>query len=138
MPKYPYYAYPTAEEVEAADQKQLASWWRFLPGPGANRVGKPDFEYICGVERVILDKIGERLAAAGGFTPEISKQIDLVRLRAMDDARAIEHTKPRQEAYFAGLRARRDGLRESENPYPRSGVLAPCWIRGWNEANDRS
>ena len=55
--------YPTKEEVEAADRKQLAQWSRHLPT--ANDVAQLE----------IINRIYDRFKEAGGMTPEISKSI---------------------------------------------------------------
>jgi hypothetical protein len=67
------------EEVEKADRVQLCRWHRFLKSPGwsSTKPGTPveEFEYVRQDEKIILDRIEERLHELGGFTPEISKLI---------------------------------------------------------------
>lgn len=67
--------YPTAQQVEDADRRTLCYWWRFLPSPGENAIGNEEFAKIMAAEKVLIDRIAERLQLAGGFTPEISKSI---------------------------------------------------------------
>ena len=67
--------YPSIEEVEAADQKQLANWYRFLSSPGSRAVGEPDFESVLQREKIVMDRICERFAEMGGMNPAISKTI---------------------------------------------------------------
>lgn len=55
--------YPTMDQVEAADHKQLGTWSRFLPGPNSDE------------KVVILKRIMERFKEHGGWTPELSKAI---------------------------------------------------------------
>jgi len=55
--------YPTPREVDNADRHQICRWYRFLPQP------KNDGEIK------IMDRICERFAKFGGFTPEISKAL---------------------------------------------------------------
>lgn len=54
--------YPTLEQVEKADRRQLCQWHRFL--------SSADDEH-----RSIQDRIHERFLEVGGFTPQISKDI---------------------------------------------------------------
>lgn len=54
--------YPTIEEVEIADQIQLATWYRFLRSPGPKEID-------------ILNLIISRFKELGGMSPTISKQI---------------------------------------------------------------
>jgi hypothetical protein len=58
-------AWPTLEEVEAADATQLARWYRFLPSPAGVEEGRR------------MTRIIARFIAAGGMTPELSKAIGL-------------------------------------------------------------
>ena len=67
--------YPTMEEVEAADRTQLCRWHRFLPSPGIWAIDRGDFHEVMEREATISDRIEDRFREAGGFTPEISKQI---------------------------------------------------------------
>lgn len=55
--------YPTLEEVNNADHKQICRWYRFLKSPSTMQ------------ENSILRRICERLKNFGGFTPELSKSI---------------------------------------------------------------
>ncbi|WP_421793531.1 hypothetical protein [Hydrocarboniphaga effusa] len=57
--------YPTPAEIEAADVKLLARWYRFLGSP-LNENDARKMERIC-----------ERFRDAGGMTPELSKSIGL-------------------------------------------------------------
>jgi len=76
--------YPIMEEVEKADRVQLCRWHRFLKSPGMSAISpycvdgttaRNYFEETLEAEKIILDRIEERLKEAGGFTPEISKLI---------------------------------------------------------------
>ena len=67
--------YPTLEQVEKADHEQICKWYRFLPSPASDMVGKPNFDGILEIEVKIMNRISERLKEFGGFTPEISKKI---------------------------------------------------------------
>ena len=69
--------YPTMEQVEAADRHTLCSWYRFLPSPGSAAIGGPmnEFRVLMARQKPVLDRIVERFTEAGGFTPEISKQL---------------------------------------------------------------
>lgn len=70
--------YPTLEEVNAASHERICSWVRFLPSPGSSAIGKGDYEAFrkrMEAEKVIMDRICQRLAHLGGFTPQISKAI---------------------------------------------------------------
>jgi len=55
--------FPTLQEVEQADRYQLCKWHRFLRNPKNEK------------ELQITNRSFERWKEAGGFTPEISKQI---------------------------------------------------------------
>ena len=69
-------AYPTLEEVDAADHEQICRWYRFLPSPGAGAVGEISFQEALTREAAIMNRIAERLLKEfGGFTSEISKKI---------------------------------------------------------------
>lgn len=57
--------YPTIDEVNKADRRQICSWYRFLPSP---RFGSE-------TETSIIDRIVERYKELGGMTPEISKSL---------------------------------------------------------------
>jgi hypothetical protein len=63
------------EQVESVDQVQLCRWHRFLSSPGMSAIGKKDFEVVMGKEKLIQDRIQERLKELGGMTPAISKEI---------------------------------------------------------------
>lgn len=67
--------YPSKEQVESADREQMARWMRFLPSPGADFIGKPDFQEAMIREKAIMDLIVERFHQAGGMSPGISKKI---------------------------------------------------------------
>ncbi len=69
--------YPTAEYVEKADKIQLARYARFLPSPGQNFIGTPQFETKLKEEVKIQTRILERFAEMGGWNPMISKLIGL-------------------------------------------------------------
>lgn len=81
-------AYPSLEQVEAADHEQLTRWSRFLPSPGASAIPDdpgeggtlPDgwqerVEQVRLAEAPVLDRILRRLQDLGGMTPELSKRI---------------------------------------------------------------
>lgn len=72
-------AYPTMEQVKAADREQLCSWHRFLPSPGSDVIDtNPSLEVgmaAIAAEKTIMDRIHERFKAAGGFTVGISKRV---------------------------------------------------------------
>ncbi len=67
--------YPTLKEVEAADRKQLAIWYRGLQSPGWAYLNKSNFNEKLTEETEIMDLIVMRFKEAGMFTPELSKQI---------------------------------------------------------------
>jgi hypothetical protein len=67
--------YPTMEQVESADRDQLCRWSRFLQSPGMCAIGRPEFEQVLESQVAIMNRILARRDEAGGFTPEISKQI---------------------------------------------------------------
>lgn len=71
--------YPTLKEVEAADHKQLATWHRFLPSPGANVAeedrGTAKYDRIQEHEIRVLAYLSARLQDLGGWSPELSKEI---------------------------------------------------------------
>lgn len=64
--------YPTMDEVNAADQQQLALWYRFLPSPGTAYIGTREFPEALAIEVVIMSRIMKRFK---GFTPALSKAI---------------------------------------------------------------
>lgn len=53
--------YPTTEEVDTAEHKQICQWYRFLPSP------------TNAIEIAIMDRIVARFRMYGGFTASISK-----------------------------------------------------------------
>jgi hypothetical protein len=55
--------YPSLEEVDKADLRQLAEWYRHLP------VGSTS-EHLNVINRVV-----DRFFDLGGWTPELSKQV---------------------------------------------------------------
>ena len=67
--------YPTMDEVNAASHYQICSWSRFLPSPGMYAIGRDDFQEIMEREAKIMERICERRADFGGFTPAISKSL---------------------------------------------------------------
>lgn len=70
-------SYPSLEDVEIADRVQLGRWWRFLPSPGLEHVGKDDFSKHHIAEVAIMDRIVDRFNEMGGWTAEISKTVGL-------------------------------------------------------------
>lgn len=56
-------SYPTLEQIEAADRRQLCYWWRFLP------IARNEKELD------LISRIVNRCNDAGGFTSEISREI---------------------------------------------------------------
>ena len=69
--------YPTIEQVKEADRVQLGTWYRFLPSPGWDHVGCEDFPDALQREAGVMDMICERLEIMGGWTPELSKEVNL-------------------------------------------------------------
>lgn len=67
--------YPTIEEIEKADRITISRWYRNLPFPGANHLGKDNFDVVCLHEAKLMERINERFESMGGMTPEISKII---------------------------------------------------------------
>lgn len=69
--------YPTKEQIEAADRRQICEWYRFLPSPGTTAIdsGLEAFDKAMAVEAELLDLIGVRFRELGGMTPAISKQL---------------------------------------------------------------
>ena len=55
--------YPTMEEVNKATRYNVCAWHRFLLSP------------TSGKQRIILERIEERIIKLGGFSPEISKKL---------------------------------------------------------------
>jgi hypothetical protein len=75
--------YPTLDEVKAANKRQLAIWYRFLPSPGDTvhhrNINYPD---ILINQTEIMSAIHDRfIKEMGGFTPELSKDIGWERRR---------------------------------------------------------
>jgi len=70
-------SYPTIQQVEAASHEQVCRWYRFLPSPGTSAIGREDgsFEEAMVAEKVVMDRICQRLDELGGFTSQISKKI---------------------------------------------------------------
>lgn len=64
--------YPTLEQVERANQRELAGWMRFLPSPGFIAAGDDNFEEVFEAQKILMDKIIERF---NGWTPELSKSV---------------------------------------------------------------
>ena len=67
--------YPTKQEIELADKRRLAEWYRFLPSPGSNFIGSNVFYQKLEEEGRIMDRIVERFREMGMFTPTLSKDI---------------------------------------------------------------
>ena len=68
--------YPTKEQVlNGANREQLARWSRFLPSPGSNAIGTPEFDDALKEEKEILDLILSRLKEEGGMSSALSKKI---------------------------------------------------------------
>jgi len=55
--------FPTMDQVEKADRKRLAKWYRFLPSGDT-----PE-------QRKIQQRLAERFQKMGGMTAELSKKI---------------------------------------------------------------
>ncbi len=73
-------AYPTIEQVKAADREQICRWYRFLPSPGESASGTPAFNQVLSEEATIMNAIVARCKEFGGFTPDISKKIGFVKV----------------------------------------------------------
>jgi hypothetical protein len=58
--------FPTIEEVEKADQEQLARWYRFLASGET------------AADQKIMRRIAERFEKLGGMTAELSKRIGML------------------------------------------------------------
>ena len=71
--------YPTLKKVESADRKQLGTWHRFLPSPGANVAeddrGTAKYDRVLEHEVRVLACICARFEELGGWSPELSKEI---------------------------------------------------------------
>jgi len=80
--------YPTLKEVEQADHKQLAIWYRFLPSPGDVPVHHRNINYsdILKEQTSIMIRISDRFKEMGMFTSELSKEIGWDR-RPYEDAK---------------------------------------------------
>ena len=68
-------SYPTIDEVNKSDRRQICAWYRYLPSPGSSAIGQPHFQMTLEREVVIMDRIVERFHELGGMTPAISKAI---------------------------------------------------------------
>lgn len=64
--------YPSLNQVQAASQLQLAKWMRFLPSPGLQAAGNPDFEDVFNKENEVMTRITARFE---GWTPALSKAV---------------------------------------------------------------
>jgi len=69
--------YPNSDEVELANHRQLGVWMRFLPSPGANHIGEAVFRDKMLEESTVLNMISDRFESFGGWSPEISKSVEL-------------------------------------------------------------
>lgn len=67
--------YPTLEEVEEASHRQLGEWCRFLPSPGMGAIGAAGFSDAIDKDASIMRRILERFGEAGGWNPQLSKDI---------------------------------------------------------------
>lgn len=67
--------YPTLQQVEAADRKQLGEWYRFLKSPGWAHLNEPNFRQKLEEETAIMDLIVSRFKQLGMFTPGLSKEV---------------------------------------------------------------
>jgi hypothetical protein len=69
--------YPSLEDVEKADRRQLAQWYRFCASPGLAAIGKGlnEFVMIANKEKAILKRIGERFTELGGWDSILSKEV---------------------------------------------------------------
>jgi len=61
----PVKGFPTIQEVEKAENEQLARWYRFLPSGET------------AAEHKIMKRIAERFEKFGGMTAELSKKIGM-------------------------------------------------------------
>jgi hypothetical protein len=61
----PMKGFPKLDEVEKADDEQLARWYRFLPSG----------ETVA--EKKIMKRIAKRFEKLGGMTPELNKKIGM-------------------------------------------------------------
>lgn len=69
--------YPTIQQVETADRKQLADWYRHLPKPGTSTELFHNHALSLKIEKeemVVRDRIIERLNELGGFAIEMTKR----------------------------------------------------------------
>jgi hypothetical protein len=69
--------YPTLDDVERADRRQLGQWNRFCASPGLAAIGKnlEEFKLIADAEKIILNRILERFHELGGWDSVLSKEI---------------------------------------------------------------
>jgi hypothetical protein len=68
-------AYPTLDEVKVASRYKLGWWFRFLPSPGMNWIGK-DFKLNLKREVEIMHLIADRFDNEfGGMDSALSKQL---------------------------------------------------------------
>ena len=67
--------YPTLDEIETADRIQIARWYRYLPSPGVNFLGKDNFNEMCNFQAMLMHRINARFVELGGMTSELSKII---------------------------------------------------------------
>lgn len=70
-------SYPSSEMVQNADRVQLGRWLRFLPSPGIDHIGQPNFTSKFDEEILTLDSIQDRFVEMGGWTPAVSKAVGL-------------------------------------------------------------
>lgn len=69
--------YPTMKQVEEADVRQLATWYRHLRSPGQEAIGEPDFALVLEVQAEVMNRICDRFFNLGGMTSDLSKEIGL-------------------------------------------------------------
>lgn len=67
--------YPTLEEINYSDRITIARWYRYLPFPGTDHIGKKNFIEMRTHEIILMNRINERFEELGGMTPELSKII---------------------------------------------------------------
>ena len=58
--------FPAIDDVERADRKQLARWYRFLPS------GETAAD-----QKIMRSRIAQRFEKLGGMNPELSKKIGI-------------------------------------------------------------
>jgi hypothetical protein len=66
--------YPTIEEIENADHKQICFWYKNLPSPGSNFSGE-EFRKKMEEEIILLNRIIDKFTENGGMTSEILSRI---------------------------------------------------------------